>query len=90
MQRLAFLLLLGVEFKNDCSRQGLVSDTNFDCSCRHGISRTDFNLLSDPELSFLEIISKMPSNPGNTFMNKGKERDLVPSICCFHETGSNH
>ncbi|KAJ7306343.1 choline dehydrogenase 7, partial [Desmophyllum pertusum] len=37
---------------------------------RHGISRTDFNLLSDPELSFLEVVSKMPSNPGTTPMNK--------------------
>ena len=39
--------------------------------CRHGISRTDFNLLSDPELSFMEVISKLPSNPGTTPMNKG-------------------
>lgn len=36
---------------------------------RHGISRTDFNLLSDAELSFMEFISKMPSNPAT--MNKG-------------------
>ena len=77
IQRFAFLLLLGVEFKNDCySRQicSIVSgDMIFDYSCRHGISRTDFNLLSDPELSFLEIISKMPPNPGSALMNKGIE-----------------
>ena len=38
---------------------------------RHGISRTDFNLLSDPELSFMEAISKIPSNPGATAVSKG-------------------
>ena len=39
----------------------------FCLSRSHGISRTDFNLLSDPELSFMEVISKIPSNP----INKG-------------------
>ena len=41
----------------------------FCLSCSHGISRTDFNLLSDPELSFMEVISKIPSNPINKGIN---------------------
>lgn len=44
---------------------------------RHGISRTDFNLLSDSELSFMEVISKMPSNPGTAPMNKGRHTCVV-------------
>jgi len=69
------------------------ADTNFDYSCRHGISRTDFNLLSDPELSFLEVISKMPSNPGSTLVNKGIESGKVLFIslyCCCHKTSIKH
>ncbi|KAL9976050.1 hypothetical protein ACROYT_G013284 [Oculina patagonica] len=48
---------------------------------KHGISRTDFNLLSDSELSFMEVISKMPSNPGTTPMNKvlGDEKMSSPA-----------
>lgn len=64
---------------------------NFDYSCRHGISRTDFNLLSDPELSFLEVLSKMPSNPGSAPMNKGIVSEIcdpVPSNCSCYGAGN--
>lgn len=68
----------------------MVSDINFDCFCRYGISRIDFNFFSDFEFLFLEIILKMLLNFGNMFMNKGKECDLVFFICCFYEIGSNY
>ena len=48
---------------------------------RHGISRTDFNLLSDPELSFMEISSKLNSNPGAAEINRSTplDDDKIPS-----------
>ena len=48
---------------------------------RHGISRTDFNLLSDPELSFMEVSSKLNSNPGAAEINRSTllDDDKIPS-----------
>lgn len=46
---------------------------------KHGISRTDFNLLSDAELSFMDVISKLPSNPGGLLVNKVPGDEKTPS-----------
>lgn len=48
---------------------------------KHGISRTDFNLLSDPELSFMEDIPKINSNLGTAQINRSTTLgdDKMPS-----------
>ncbi|XP_066558180.1 chromodomain-helicase-DNA-binding protein 6-like isoform X1 [Amia ocellicauda] len=54
-------------------------------AARHGLSRTDYYILNDPQLSFLEAHRNYVQKE-----NRGGVRGVTPHHCCLYEAGLSH